>query len=198
MSAASLLPPVAEGYLPRKKFTRSEVYQMLELGVFAGKRFELIHGDVIDKMGQSARHSFTIRRLAARLGSSFDPRLVQVQSPIEVHKADSEYSEPEPDIVLLPNDSDAFRNRHPRGDEAILVVEIADTSLRGDLTIKRDLYARAGVPEYWVLDVVNRRMTVHRNPSQGAYAEVITLTAADSVPVPTRPGDPIALSELFE
>ena len=60
MSAASLLPLVAEGYLPRKKFTRTEVYRMLELGLFEGRRFELIHGDVIDKLGQSARHADAI------------------------------------------------------------------------------------------------------------------------------------------
>jgi Uma2 family endonuclease len=198
MSAALVLPPVAEDYPRRKKFTRSEVYRMLELGLFDGQRFELIHGDVIDKMGQSARHSFGITELTALLSQRFGPRALRIQLPMEVHRSDSEFSEPEPDIVLLSADNPVYRNRHPRGEEAVLVVEVADTSIRGDLTVKRDLYARAGVPEYWVLDIASNKLTVHRNPSDGKYAEVVTLTASDSVPVPQRPGDSIALAGLFQ
>ncbi len=197
-ASSSLLPPVVEDSLPRKKFTRSEVYQMLEAGVFAGRRFELIHGDVIDKMGQSARHSYSITRLAGLLCRRFEPELVRVQLPIELHREDCEYSEPEPDVVLLTQTSSAYRERQPRGDEVALVVEVADTSLRGDLTIKRDLYARAAVPEYWILDVVNKRLTVHRKPAHGAYAEVVALGLGDTVPLPTRTGDVISLTELFD
>ena len=62
------------------------------------------------------------------------------------------------------------------GDELVLVVEVADTSLRYDVTGKRDLYARAGVPEYWVLNIKGRKLIVHRNPKQGKYAVVSTLT----------------------
>ena len=197
MSATLVLPPVAEGYLPRKKFTRAEVYRMLELGLFEGRRFELINGDVIDKMGQSARHSYSIRKFAAMLAKHFDPATVQVQSPIEVFPSDRQHSEPEPDIVVLTQDMAGYQQRHPRGDELQLVVEVADSSLRGDLTIKRDLYARAGVPEYWVLDIVANRLIAHRQPSGGVYAEIVSFTESDSVPIPGAAGQMIALASLF-
>lgn len=198
MSATLVLPPVADGYLPRKKFTRAEVYRMLELGLFEDRRFELINGDVIDKMGQSARHSYSIRKFAAMLAKHFDPATVQIRSPIEVFHSDREYSEPEPDIAVLAAADAAYRTRHPRGDEMILVVEVADSSLRGDLTIKRDLYARAGVPEYWVLDIIANRLIAHRKPSGGVYADIVSFTETDSIPMPgASSGQVIALASLF-
>ena len=86
-----------------------------------------------------------------------------------------------------------YRKRHPRGDETVLVAEVADTTLCADLTIKRDLYARAGVPEYWVLDVTGSRLIAHRKPAGGAYAEIVTFGKDDAIPIPARPGERIAL-----
>ncbi len=197
MSATLVLPAVAEGYLPRKKFTRAEVYRMLELGLFEGRRFELINGDVIDKMGQSARHSYAISELNAMFVERIDPRSIRVQLPLEVHRSEKDYSEPEPDIAVLVAADAAYRTRHPRGDEMILVVEVADSSLRGDLTIKRDLYARAGVPEYWVLDITTNRLIAHRNPSGGVYTEIVSFSETDSIPMPGATGQVIALASLF-
>ena len=170
---------------------------MLELGLFEGRRFELINGDVIDKMGQSARHSYVISELNAMLAARLDPRSVRVQLPLEVHRSERDYSEPEPDIAVLVAADAAYRIRHPRGDELQLVVEVADSSLRGDLTIKRDLYARAGVPEYWVLDIAANRLIAHRQPSGGVYAEIVGFTETDSVPLPGAAGQLIALASLF-
>ncbi len=80
----------------------------------------------------------------------------------------------------------------------ILVVEVADSSLRGDLTIKRDLYARAGVPEYWVLDdITTNRLIAHRNPSGGVYTEIVSFSETDSIPMPGATGQVIALASLF-
>jgi Uma2 family endonuclease len=196
MSVASLLPSIAEDYQPRRKFTRSEVYQLLESGFFDGQRFELIHGDVISKLGQSARHAYSLQRSAGLLIREFGADAVRIQVPMTVHPSESDYNEPEPDVAVLAVPSDIYRSRHPRGDEMLLVAEIADSSVRQDLTIKRDLYARAGVPENWVLDVSSSRLIVHRRPAGGNYEETIYLDGG-TVPVPSRPGAAIHMADLF-
>lgn len=190
MSAATLTPP-------RKRFTRDEVERMLNAGLFEGQRFELIDGDLIDKMGQNPPHSQATSRIAAWLTRIFDER-VRIQNPIEVSGRDREVSWPEPDVAVIASEStDAFGSRHPRGDELLLVVEVADSSVRYDLTTKRDIYARAGVPEYWVFDILGRKLIVHRKPVQGRYEEVIAFGEGDSVSLLAFPGASLAIARLL-
>jgi Uma2 family endonuclease len=154
MSAAVTQPP-------RKRFTRSEVDQMLDAGIFEGQRFELIDGDLIDKMGQKPPHAVAIMRCMAELIRVFGIELVRVQLPMEAGAPDRERSVPEPDLAVTVEDKPDFSSRHPNGDELSLIIEVADTTFRSDSITKRDIYARAGVPEYWVLDLNNRRLLVH-------------------------------------
>jgi Uma2 family endonuclease len=179
MSAAILPASLATDSLRRKRFTRGEVDRMQELGIFDGQRCELIDGELIDKMGQNPPHAQAIRRLFAWLTGLFGPDRLQIQSPIEVKPGDSEWSLPEPDVAILAEAGGEYGKRHPRGDELLLIAEVADTSLRQDLTKKRDLYARASVVEYWVLDLQSRRLVVHRNPGQGEYRETEILNEGD-------------------
>jgi len=165
---------------------------MLDTGLFAGQRFELIDGDLIDKMGQEPPHAYAIHLLQIRLVKIFPPMQVQIQSPIEA--ADQEESLPEPDLAILADLKDDYRRRHPRGDELLLAIEVADTTVRYDTTTKRDLYARAGVPEYWVLDIGARRLIVHRRLSRGKFEQI------DSVPensFVSAGGTQIPVSELL-
>jgi Uma2 family endonuclease len=82
---------------------------------------------------------------------------------MEAGPADREKSMPEPDLAVVKEAEDEYQRRHPSGSEMALVVEVADTTVRPDLTRKRDLYANAGVQEYWVLDLKDRRLVVHRH-----------------------------------
>ncbi len=156
---------------------------MTGLGLFAGQRYELIDGDLIDKMGQKPPHADAIPLLLAFLLRAFDVGRIRVQSPIEVGAADSKFNFPEPDLAVRNSSKFIPGKRHPRGDELVLVVEVADTTLRSDLTVKRDLYARAGVPEYWVLNLKGRKLVVHRKLERGTYTVTSTLTARDSVSI---------------
>ncbi len=122
---------------------------MTGLGLFAGQRYELIDGDLIDKLGQKPPHADAIQLLLELLAGVFGLRRIRVQFPLEVAAGDRRYYFPEPDLSVRDSSKFTPGKRHPRGDELVLVVEVADTTLKGDLTIKRDLYARAGVPEYW-------------------------------------------------
>jgi Uma2 family endonuclease len=168
---------------------------MLDAGLFAGQRFELIDGDLVDKMGQHPPHAHAIRILHALLTKIFGGERVQAQLPIEAAAAEQERSLPEPDFAVLTELKGDYGRRHPRRDELLLAVEVADTTLQYDTTTKRDLYARAGVPEYWVLDLSGRRLIVHRNPSRGKFGEIGTVTGNESVEV--LPGVHIPVSEML-
>jgi Uma2 family endonuclease len=161
--------------LPLKRFTREETHRMMDAGAFEG-RFELLDGYIVDKTGQNPLHASTIHRLFVRLVSLFAVVLVRVRMPIDVAESDRVRNEPEPDIAVLAQESPDYGSRHPRGDELQLLIEVADTTLGADRTLKRDLYARAGVPEYWIVDLTGRRTIVHRNPAEGAYGQVTVLS----------------------
>jgi Uma2 family endonuclease len=179
--------------LARGHYTRDEVRRMEDAGELVG-RFELLEGDLIDKMGQNAPHAQALRLVAAWLINIFGPLRVQAQLPIEVAEGDQERSEPEPDVAVLQDLKPDYDRRHPRGDELILLVEVSDSSSRFDLSTKALLYARAGAPEYWVLDITRRMLIIHRVPEQGVYKERIELGEHDFVSL----GDSRALvSELL-
>jgi Uma2 family endonuclease len=180
MPVASLQSPIG-GLPPRKRFTVHEVEQMHRAGLFAGQRLELIDGDLIDKMGQNPPHSHAITLLLTWLAKICETQRIRVQSPMQAGGQDRKWSLPEPDVAVLAESKDDYRRRHPRGDELLLVVEVSDTTVQHDSTMKRDLYARAGVPEYWVLDVGGRQLTVHRNPANGEFADVQSLSEHDSI-----------------
>ena len=180
--AAAVLPPLEEiGFDARKRFTCVEFQRMLDSGIFADQRFELIDGELIDKMGQNPPHAGTIQLVLEWLISLFGPALVRGQLPLNAAVQDQERNVPEPDIAVLVEKKPDFIRRHPRGNELLLVVEVAETSLLRDLTTKRDLYARAEVPEYWVIDLNCRSIIVHRSPAAGAYTHVSTLAENETI-----------------
>jgi Uma2 family endonuclease len=186
MPVALLQPPASGGQpLPRKRFTRLEVERMLDAGLFSGQRFELIDGDLIDKMGQNPPHASAIRLCMALLMKIFGVDLVEVQLPIEAGAADCERNVPEPDLAVLAEMKRDFTHRHPNGRELALVVEVADTTLRHDALTKRDLYARAGVREYWVLDLNTRRLIVHCGlvEGKGQYLSIQSYSEDEAVAV---------------
>lgn len=195
MAAAALLYPLANGFPPRKKFTRGEVERMEEIGLFEGQRFELLGGDLIDKMGTNGPHIIAASRLVRWLMSIFEGQ-IQTNAPIEVSDSDAVLSLPEPDIAVINEAASTelgMASRRARASEAILLIEIADTSLRQDSLLKRDLYARAGVPEYWILDIPGRTLLVFRKPVEGRFQEQLTLSDLDILPIESPSPMPIGM-----
>ena len=187
MSAALLLPPqTGAEALPRKRFTREEFDRLIETGFFEGQRCELIDGELIDKMGQKPPHAFAIQRGFVWLAGVFKIILVQVQLPVEASEADREHSVPEPDLSVLAEEKREFAKRFPRGDELLLAIEVSDSSATFDLSRKALLYAAAGVPEYWVLDLPRRRLVVHREPSEAGYRLIRFFAEGDTVTLENR------------
>ena len=148
-----------------RRWTRAEYDRLVELGVFDGERLELIDGFLVVREPQGARHAAAIRRVIAALGQALGGEWqIDSQLPIALDPA----SEPEPDVSVVPGHPDAYRDRHPS--RPVLIVEVSQTSYRIDRDFKMSLYARASVPECWIVDVVRRVVEVHRAPEQSATA----------------------------
>jgi Uma2 family endonuclease len=145
---------------------RTAYHQLGELGFYEGLHVQLVYGTVIDMGSMAPLHANAIRALTRAFVTHSGPAIeVMVQLPI----AAADDSEPEPDFAFIrqiktPSDD------HPT--TALLVVEVADTSLRLDLGPKAALYAECKVPEYWVIDLKARSTVVHRVPRRGMYSSV--------------------------
>jgi Uma2 family endonuclease len=146
---------------------------MGELGLFEGQRVQLIGGEIIQMSPIGHPHSVAVSKVEDALKAVFGKGYwVRVQQPL--HLPDD--SEPEPDVAVAKGDRDAFTG-HPTS--AVLVVEVSDTTLGLDRKRKAGLYARAGVADYWVVNLIDRQVEVHRSPKKDksqpfgyAYADV--------------------------
>jgi Uma2 family endonuclease len=155
--------PEAEGPGPeRRRLSRADYHRAAELGIFGpDERLELIHGEVYQMSPQSRRHARGVMTIAAALEEAFGEGFhVQQQLPLA-----TEDSEPEPDIAVITGEPDDFKDQHPPIHAAALIVEIADTSLKGDRGLKAALYAEAGVKDYWIVNLNARCIEVYREPA---------------------------------
>ncbi len=180
--------------MPRKLWTRDEYHRLLELGILdENSRVELLEGEIIAKMPQDRKHIVGCMRGQEALMSVFGVAHVQTQGPI----APDDYNEPEPDIVVLRNRVQDYMQDHPGPADILLAVEVANTTLRMDRTIKRNVYARAGILEYWLMDVNGRTLTVFREPGPDGWASETTLTETDTVSPLAAPDAQIAVADLL-
>ncbi|MEM1252921.1 MAG: Uma2 family endonuclease [Cyanobacteria bacterium P01_H01_bin.21] len=159
-----------------RRFTVNEYVRMSELGILApDERTELIDGEIITMIAKGFAHASAVLRIqecwpdALRQGV-----FIRTQDPIRLNN----HSEPEPDIVIAKRDPLAYSTHHPRPEEVLLIIEVADSSLKYDLETKASLYAAAGIQDYWVLDVVERKLYTFRQPEKGRYQAQSILTEA--------------------
>jgi Uma2 family endonuclease len=155
-------------------WTRSEYEQLIESGGFKpGARLELIEGEILDMAPQQSLHSTGVRlvedALRVAFGSGFD---VRSQLPLAI----GDQSEPEPDIAVVAGVPRDYRDSHPS--TALLVVEVADSSLEFDRTRKSAMYARNGIDDYWILNLLENVLEVYRNPQGVKYGECRTLDSS--------------------
>ncbi len=177
-------------------WTVTEYHRMAELGIFApDERLELINGQIIRKMSpQGTPHATGIRLLQIVLSNCLGDRaLVQAQLPIKLHN----YSEPEPDIAVVKNDVLLYLQHHPQPDEIYLLVEVADTTLKTDCSLKANEYAQAAIADYWVVDLNNRQLLVFRQPTATGYQNQQVLEPDAIVSPLAFPDITIPVGELF-
>ena len=182
---------------PRKLWTRSEYDELSSSGLLDHQQLELIEGELIDKMGKKRPHVNSLTLLQGWLIGVFGVRHVNSEAPIDVAPEDNPSNEPQPDLIVLKRDLSHFTSENPRPQDLQLVVEVSDSTLGFDLTTKAGLYARAGIQEYWVLDVSGRRMIVHRDPQAGRYGSVAAYGDDESVGPMAAPESRLRIGDAF-
>jgi Uma2 family endonuclease len=157
-----------------KRWTVQDYHRMSELGILdANERTELITGQILLMAAKGTPHVLALRLLANCLDALLvgQPVLVITQDPIHL----DDFSEPEPDLAIVRGTALDYTDHHPRPNDLYLVVEVADSTLKQDCEVKDKLYAQAGIPDYWVLDLKNRQLHLFRNPTPTGYTQHLIL-----------------------
>lgn len=180
----------------RLRWTRQQCEAIQDAGILTG-RYELIDGEIISKMGQKPPHAYVVSALFTWLIRLFGVEFVRIQSTIDLSASSPDYDEPEPDAAVSAQPYTHYADRHPGPKDLLLLAEVSDTTLRFDLNTKASLYARAGIREYWVVDIGGRRILVHRQPLPEGYGEVLAYSVEEAVATLARPDAPVRVSELL-
>jgi Uma2 family endonuclease len=179
----------------RRRFTRAEYYRMAEVGILGeDDRVELIEGEIVQMSPIGRLH----RAFVGNLGQILSARLigravVWVQNPLVL----TDDTEPVPDIVVYRPRAVPFKEREPDARDTLLVIEVADSSLSYDRRTKLRLYARAGIPEYWIVDCTAETVEIYRDPDGLAYREMTRATGAATLALPAFPDIRLTLAEIF-
>lgn len=165
--------------ITRKLFTIDDCYKMAEVGILSpDERTELINGEILVVPPPGPRHGYVVDSLTeAFVKLAQGKAVVRVQGGVVLHK----YAAPMPDIVLLKPKGKAYLEKNPDASDIFLIIEVADSSLEQDMTVKLQLYAIMGVMEYWIADLRNNRLLVYSNPSGDQYQSLRQLRRGDSV-----------------
>jgi Uma2 family endonuclease len=189
-------PPVNTDIAPARMRISVDRYQkMIETGVLnSSDRIELIEGDMLSRAPLTPQHGSVTAHLSKRFILEVgDVALVRPLSPVDL----GDLSEPEPDLSIVKPRPDDYAEAHPKAEDVLLLVEVADTSLAFDLGLKRDLYARFGVREYWVVDVIRERIVVHQQPVRGTFQRTCEYGVSQSIFPQAFPKIKISVGELF-
>ncbi len=192
LEAPAILPEEAMS-IPRKLWTRKEYRHLIEIGVLEDGQVELVNGEIWQKMGQGRLHSIVVTWLIAALGPVFGLKRLQCQSSLPV----AEFGNPEPDLAVLAQDADQYRETDPTPADTLLVVEASNITLQADLSAKVRQYGSAGIPKYWVVDIPNRLLRVFRQPTENGYASVTVLTPEDEVHPLAAPDAAVRVADLL-
>jgi Uma2 family endonuclease len=179
----------------RRLFTVDEYYRMAAAGIFTeDDRVELIEGEIIEMSPIGNRHATCVRRLIRLLTRRVgDAAIVDVQNPIRL----SDLSEPQPDLTLLRPRNDLYAEEHPKPEDVLLVIEVAETSLNYDRDLKVLLYARSHVPEVWVVDLPGEEIWTYSQPEGGAYRRANRVGRSGSITSGTIPELTVEAGEIL-
>jgi Uma2 family endonuclease len=183
----------------RFKWTREQYHKMTEAGLFVGTRVELLEGEIFDMSAVYAPHATSVTLTSDLLREAFGKGwVIRVQQPLSL----SERSEPEPDVAVVAGKPRDFKQAHPGS--AALVIEVADSSLKYDRESKASLYAKAGLADYWIVNVLDRQVEVHRRPGADnnaefgySYADKMTFRESETIAPLAKPKVKITVADLL-
>ena len=165
--------------IQRRLFSVNEYHALAKAGILAeDDRVELLCGEIIDMAPIGSRHAGVVTRLTRTMIQRLNSRaIVATQNPIQLNEG----SEPQPDLAVLSLKEDDYTSGHPTPADVYLLIEVCDTTLAYDRDIKAPLYAQAGVPETWLVDLEARRIEAHRQPSPQGYRQVTYAYPGDTL-----------------
>jgi Uma2 family endonuclease len=165
--------------IQRKRFTVDDYYRMAEVGILdPDDRVELIEGEIIQMSPIGDRHAGCVNRATDLFTHLFRGKaVVTVQNPVRLNK----FNEPQPDLTLCKWRADFYTSHHPRPDDILLAVEVADTTLSKDLKLKLPIYARLGIVELWIEDLRNNRILIFRDPEGEQYQTHLTASFGETL-----------------
>jgi len=187
-------PPLAP---PRKRWTREQCATPEMTALFEIEKLELVDGDLISKMGKNRPHVNTCRLMYFWLSETFGLKFVDLEAPIDVNIADNRFNEPVPDLIVLNREGATIVSGNVHPEDIVLLVEISDSTLGFDLNVKGPLYARAGIVEYWVLDVSGRRLIAHRSPVSGKYTSVVIYSEHETTTPLAAPNASLQVAQVL-
>ena len=200
LEAADTIAAMATYETRTRRFTRAEYDRLIELGIFQpGEEIELIGGELIVAEPQGAAHYTAIVKSTRALQAAFGPGwYVRAEGPIGL----DDDSEPEPDVAVVPGEPDDYSRAHPS--RPVLTLEVAESSLANDRGRKGSLYARAGLADYWVLNLIERVAEVYRDPVVDAtapfgwrYARLEVFDASARVSPLAKPDSSVRVADLL-
>ena len=181
--------------ISRRLFTVHDYHKMVDAGILCeDDRVELIRGEVLAMSPIGPRHSAAVLRATQALVRLVgDHAIVGVQGSIRL----DEYDEPQPDIYLLRPKVDFYASGHAGAADIFLIIEMADSSLNYDRTVKMELYAETGVPEYWIADIANECVIAYSDRSKKGYRQTRTLQRGSSLTPQLLPACSIPVDVLL-
>lgn len=190
-------PQVVEDAGPQRwKWTGDDLQRLSEAGVFPpDARVELMDGEILKVMPPSPRHSRLVSRLVRQFWNYCDHQTQLVQSEQPVH-LDTHF-EPVPDLAIIRGPDDRYEQRFPDAGDVLLIVEVADSSLRYDQGDKCRAYAAAGIPEYWIVNLREAQVEVFRRGSGTEYDAAQVYKPGEAIPVPVKPDAAIPAAALL-
>ncbi|NEP85942.1 MAG: Uma2 family endonuclease [Okeania sp. SIO2C2] len=147
------------------KWSIQDYHQMISAGILSNRHVELLEGEIIEMSPEKSLH----RKITDSIAEYLREKFRGLAKIYEAHPVTLPNSEPEPDIAVVKMPAYLYDTRHPYSEEIYLLIEVSDTTLEKNLEKKRFVYARAGILEYWVVDVVNEQLIVFQEPSKDDY-----------------------------
>ncbi|MBA2442426.1 MAG: Uma2 family endonuclease [Rubrobacter sp.] len=179
----------------KRLFTADEYHRMAEAGILdEDDRVELIEGEVLEMSPVGSRHAACVNRFNSLFNRQVtDKAIVGVQNPVRL----DEHSEPEPDLALLRPREDFYSGDHPAPGDVLLLVEVAETSAEYDSAVKLPLYARAGIPEVWLVNLPDESIELHHRAASGEYRETLRAKRGERLASKTVPELEVAVGDVL-
>ena len=181
MSTATATRPTVSSPPPIRRITVDEYERIIEAGALEDpSRVELIDGYMVDKMGKNAAHRYTTKETLKALDSRLPAGWTsQKEEPVRIPP----YDEPEPDIAIIRGTDADYEFRLPTAADVALLVEVSEATLSQVRSKKLSAYAKAKIPAYWIINLVDRQVEVFSRPGKNGYRSHQVFTSGEQVPV---------------